>query len=137
MRRPLVWLALAVLTAVGVLLLRAELMTVEVDAPEGSFTDVVVAANVKQEDDPEAVREEMTRGLVSTCRLLVNADVVAESFLTVEPGVFAFRLRPGLDEFERRELRGCLTDARVQHLLVDVLHLQTVTPADGVDARDR
>ncbi|MCZ2814908.1 hypothetical protein [Modestobacter sp. VKM Ac-2984] len=137
MRRPLAWLALAAVVGVGVLLLRAELMTVELETPEGSFTDVVVAAEVKQEDDPDAVREEMTRGLVSTCRLLVNADVVAESFRAVEPGVFAFRLRPGLDEFDVRELRGCLSDARVQHLLVDVLHLQTVTSADGVDAPDR
>lgn len=137
MRRPLAWLALAAVVSVGVLLLRAELMTVELETPEGSFTDVVVAAEVKQEDDPGAVREEMTRGLVSTCRLLVNADVVAESFRAVEPGVFAFRLRPGLDEFDVRELRGCLSDTRVQHLLVDVLHLQTITPADEVDARNR
>ncbi|MGY1608453.1 MULTISPECIES: hypothetical protein [unclassified Geodermatophilus] len=136
MRRILAWSAPAVAAAIGVLLLRAELMTVEVEAPEGSFTDVVVAARVHQED-PATVREEMTRGLVSTCRLLVNADVVAESFRTVDTGVFSFRLRPGLDEFDRRELRGCLSDSRVQHLLLDVLHLQTVTPADGADPRDR
>ncbi|TFV57722.1 hypothetical protein E4P41_14135 [Geodermatophilus sp. DF01-2] len=134
MKRVLAWVAAAAVTLTGVLLLRAELMTVEVEQPEGSYTDVVVTATVNQED-PEAVREEMTRGLVSTCRLLVNADVAAESFRRVEPDVFAFRLRPGLDEFDRRELRGCLSDTRVQHLLVDVLHLQTVTPADPEPAR--
>ncbi|NIH70121.1 hypothetical protein [Modestobacter marinus] len=132
----LLWLGLAAVVTVGLLLLRAELMTVDLDEAEGSFTDVVVAAQVTQEDDPAAVREEMTRGLVSTCRLLVNADVVAESFRTVADGVFAFRLRPGLDEFERRELRGCLSDTRVQHLLVDVRHLETVTPAAGAGSRD-
>jgi hypothetical protein len=130
-KRLLIWGVAAALALTGVLLLRVELMTVEVEQPEGSYTDVVVSAAVRE--DPE-VREEMVRGLVSTCRLLVNADVVAESFLTVEPGVFAFRLRPGLDEFDRRELRGCLSDLRVQHLRAEVRHLETVTPADPAPA---
>lgn len=126
MRRGLLGL-LATVVVAGVLVLRAELMTVEVEQPEGSYTDVVVAAHVRGEDP--GVREEMVRGVVSTCRLLVNADVVAESFRTVGPGVFAFRLRPGIDEFDRRELRGCLSDLRVQHLRADVRSLETVTPA--------
>jgi hypothetical protein len=126
MKRTAGWILLAVLAVVGILALRAELMTVEVDQPEGSFTDVVVAASTVRED--AGVREEMTRGLVSTCRLLVNADVVEDSFVPLGDGEFAFRLRPGLDEFDRRELRGCLSDLRVQHLTVDVRRLQTVTP---------
>ncbi|WNV77660.1 hypothetical protein [Geodermatophilus sp. DSM 44513] len=133
MRRGLLALLAAVVVVPGMLLLRAELMTVEVEQPEGSYTDVVVAAYVRGEDP--GVREEMVRGLVSTCRLLVNADVVAESFRTVEPGVFAFRLRPGIDEFDRRELRGCLSDLRVQHLRADVRVLETATPADPERAR--
>ncbi len=128
MRRPVVLLVAGALAVTGLLLLRAELMTVEVAQPQSSYTDVVVAATVVREQ-PE-VRQEMVRGLVSTCRLLVNADVVAESFRAVEPGVFAFRLRPGLDEFDRRELRGCLSDVRVQHLRGDVRTMHTVTPAD-------
>jgi hypothetical protein len=132
-------LAVAVV-ATGVLFLRSELMTIEVDQPEGSYTDVVVAASTVREDP--AVREEMTRGLVSTCRLLVNADVVEDSFVVVEDsfeergeGVFAFRLRPGLDEFDRRELGGCLRDLRVQHLKLEVRRLATVAP--GEDAGER
>ena len=133
MRRVLAWLVAGAVALTGVLLLRAELMTVEVEQPEGSYTDVVVSAAVVREDP--GVREEMVRGLVSTCRLLVNADVVAQSFRPVEQGVFAFRLRPGLDEFDERELRGCLSDLRVQHLRADVRRLQTVTPADPAPAR--
>jgi hypothetical protein len=130
MRRLFVWLVVVALTVTGLLALRAELMTVEVEQPEGSYTDVVLATHVVRED-PD-VRASMTHGLVGTCRLLVNADVVEQSFRTVGDGVFTFRLRPGLDEFDRRELRGCLSDLRVQHLRVDVRHLQTVTPAgDG------
>ncbi|MGY1683202.1 hypothetical protein [Geodermatophilus sp. SYSU D01176] len=127
MKRLLVGLIAAALAGTGLLALRAELMTVEVEQAEGSYTEVVVAADVVRENAD--VRAEMTHGLVSTCRLLVNADVVEQSFRAVGDGVFAFRLRPGLDEFDRRELRGCLSDLRVQHLRLDVRHLETVTPA--------
>ena len=129
MRKLVVALVVVVLGTAGLLALRAELMTVSVEQPEGSYTEVVVAAEVKQEEP--GVRPEMTRGLVSTCRLLVNSDVVEDSFVDLGEGVFAFRLNPGLDEFDRREMRGCLSDARVQHLLVEVRHLETVTPAAG------
>ncbi|TQN43077.1 hypothetical protein FHU33_2500 [Blastococcus colisei] len=126
MKRAAVGILVVALAAFGIMLLRAELMTVDVDQPEGSYTDAVVAASTVREDP--AVQEEMTRGLVSTCRLLVNADVAEDSFVQVDDGVFAFRLRPGLDEFDRRELRGCLSDLRVQHLLLDVRRLTTVVP---------
>ncbi len=49
-----------------------------------------------------AANPALTRGLASTCRLLVNADVMEDSFEPVGGGIFAFRLRPGLDEFDRR-----------------------------------
>ena len=133
MKRAVIGVVVVALAAVGVLLLRAELMTVEVSQPERSYTDVVVAASIVREDP--AVREEMTRGLVSTCRLLVNADVAEDSFVERSEGVFAFRLRPGLDEFERREIRGCLHDLRVQHLMLEVRRLTTVVPDE--DAGDR
>ncbi|MCF6507593.1 hypothetical protein E9549_09270 [Blastococcus sp. MG754426] len=128
MKRVLAWVAGAAVVAAAVLLLRAELMTVHVPLPEGSYTDVVLAVEIRE--DP-ALREEMTRGLVSTCRLLVNADVVEDSFGTVGDGVYAFRLRPGLDEFDRREMQGCLRDTRVQHLLADVRRIATVTPEEA------
>lgn len=128
MRRVVVGLLAVALAAVGILLLRSELMTVDVPQPEGSYTDVVVVASTVRED-PE-VTEEMTRGLVSACRLLVDADVIEDSFARTGADVFGFRLRPGLDEFERRELRGCLSDLRVQHLLLDVRRLATVVPGE-------
>lgn len=126
MKRVVLGLLVAALAAVGLLLLRAELMTVDVPHLEGSYTEVVVVASTVREEP--GVVEEMTRGLVSTCRLLVNADVVEDSFRPLGGSEFGFRLRPGLDEFERRELRGCLSDLRVQHLLLDVRRLATVAP---------
>ena len=130
MKRVIAGLVAAVLAGIGIWLLRSELMTVSIQQPEGSYTDVVLEVSVRED---EAVREEMARGLISTCRLLVNADVVEDTFVTVEDGVFAFRVRPGLDEFDRRELRGCLSDTRVQHLLADVRRLETITP-EGDDS---
>ena len=126
LRKGLIGLVVAAAAVAGLLALRAELMTVEVDQPEGSYTSVVLSARVVQEEP--GVVPEMARGLVSTCRLLVNSDVVADSFRTVDEGVFTFRLRPGLDEFDLRELRGCLSDARVQHLQAEVEHMETVVP---------
>ncbi len=134
MKRLFVGLVVAALAGTSLLALRAELMTVEVEQPEGSYTEVVLAADVVRENAD--VRAEMAHGLVSTCRLLVNADVVEQSFRAVDDGVFAFRLRPGLDEFDRRELRGCLSDLRVQHLRLDVRHLETITPAGHERRRD-
>ena len=132
MKRVIAGLAAAALVATGIWFLRSELMTVDVAQPEGSYTDVVLEVSIRED---EAVREEMARGLISTCRLLVNADVVEDTFVTVEDGVFAFRVRPGLDEFDRRELRGCLSDTRVQHLLADVRTLETITPQGDDSSR--
>lgn len=129
MRKVLVGLVVAALAATGLWALRAELMTVEVEQPEGSYTTVVLAARVVREEP--GVVEEMARGLVSACRLLVNSDLVADSFVPVRDGVFSFRLRPGLDEFDVRELRGCLSDTRVQHLQADVQEIRTVVPAEA------
>ncbi|MGY1770981.1 hypothetical protein [Blastococcus sp. SYSU D00813] len=135
MTRALAWLTAAVVAATGVLLLRAELMTVHVTHPDGSYTEVLVQAHVVREDPAD--REEMTRSLVTTCRLLVDAEMVPASFRTVEAGVFRFRLSPGLDEFRVRELRGCLSDLTVPHMRAEVLHLETVTPAEAGGAPGR
>ena len=127
MKRALLALLLVVGVAAGVLALRAELMTVEEPDQAGSYTDVSIAATTRE--DPSLLRE-MTLSLVSTCRHLANADVAAQSFVEQEPGRYAFRLRPGLDEFERRELRGCLEDLRVQHLLLEVSSIETLHAGD-------
>ena len=120
--KALAWVVGLVLAAAGIVVLRAELMTVELEAAEGSRTAFVVEARTRE--DP-ALLPEMTRGIVSVCRLLVNADVVQRTFQRTGDDRFAFVLEPGLDEFDLREMRGCLQDARVQHLLVDVVSSET------------
>lgn len=122
MRRWLVAGGVPVLAAVGVLALRAELMTVHRDLPPGSQTEFLVVADTRED---RRHLPEMTRSLVSVCRLLVNGDVVERSFQADGHGVFRFSVTPGLDEFDVREMRGCLQDARVQYLLVDVREVRT------------
>ena len=122
MRKGLVWVVATALAAAALLLLRAELMTVELETADGSRTHFVVEASTRE--DPRLL-DEMTRGIVSVCRLLVNADVVQRSFQRIGADRFVFVLEPGLDEFDLREMRGCLQDARVQHLLVDVVEAET------------
>jgi hypothetical protein len=129
-RRPLLVALVAAGVVAGVLLLRAELMTVEVPDRGGSYTDVTITATTRE--DGSALRE-MTLSLVRTCRHLVNADIAAQSFVEDGVGRYAFRLRPGLDEFERREMRGCLQDTRVQHLLLEVHSIQTLHADDPAE----
>jgi hypothetical protein len=122
MRRLVAGLTVLALAVAGVVLLRSELMTVHTPMPPGSRTEFLVEADT--EEHPRHLTE-MTRGLVSVCRLLVNADVVEQSFTPVRPDVFSFTLTPGLDEFDVREMRGCLQDTRVQNLLVQVREVRT------------
>jgi hypothetical protein len=116
-KRTLAGVVALALLGGGIVLLRAELMTVHRETPADSRTAFVIDARTR-----EAPRhlEEMTRGLVSVCRLLVNSDVVERSFAELGGGRYTFDLEPALDEFDLREMRGCLQDTRVQHLLVDV-----------------
>lgn len=121
-----VWLVALVASGAAIFLLRAETMTVNVEQPAGSRTDFVVEARTRS--DTRHLHE-MTRGLVSVCRLLVNSDLVERSFHLRPDGVFTFSLEPALDKFDLREMRGCLQDTRVRHLLVEVRSVDQQLPS--------
>lgn len=116
---------LLAVAAVAVLVLRSELMTRHVPPPPGAWTDVVVEARVRHAASPT---QEMARSLVDTCRLTVDTRTRTTALREVAPSVFAFRLTPALDEYDRRELRGCLQDLREERVLLDVRELRTVVP---------
>lgn len=109
--------------AAAVLVLRSQLMTVHEPVAAGSVTELVLSAETKKD---RSVLPAMTGGVVDTCRLMVNAHVRATPLREVEPAVFALRLEPGLDEFDLRELRGCLHDLRQEAVRLDVRELRTV-----------
>lgn len=120
------------LVALTVVVLRETTRTVHTAVPTGARTEVEVVAYVRQEH-PEA-RRDLTSGLVELCRARVGTGLADPGLETVAPGRYRFALEPGLDEFNRREMHGCLEDARLQHLELDVLRLETVVPpARGAD----
>ena len=125
MKKAVLRLAALALAVTGIVLLRAELMTVHIPQPPGSRTEFVLVAATRE--DPRLLPE-MVSSLVSVCRLLVNADLVERSLLETGDRTFAFSVTPGLGEFDLREMRGCLQDTKVQHLLVEVREMETVLP---------
>lgn len=120
-------LAVVVAAAAGVLLLRGELMTVHRPSAPGSVTEVVLVARTQRSP---AVLAGLTGGLVESCRVLVHASAVSTPLREVAPGRFTYRLTPALDEFDRRELKGCLQDLRQEGVLVDVQRMRSTGGAD-------
>lgn len=115
--------------ALGVVVLRETTMSRSTPVDERLDLAVEVRAFVVRE--PPGAIESTTRALVDLCRLEVNADLVTAARLAADE--FRFVLSPTLNKSGRRQLHGCLEDARVQHLQLDVLHMQTV--ADPVPVR--
>ncbi|MDP9072435.1 MAG: hypothetical protein M3N68_14350 [Actinomycetota bacterium] len=66
----------------------------------------------------------MTRALFMACRLQVTVDLVEQAFERVSPSAFRFVVQPALNESDRRQLHGCLEDARLEHLQLDVLAMR-------------
>jgi hypothetical protein len=66
---------------------------------------------------------QMTRSLFLACRLEVD-DVVSGAFEVIAPGTFRFVLQPALDDADERQLHGCLEDARIDQLQVEVVAME-------------
>ena len=124
MRRAAGLLLALGLVALTVVFLRQSTRTVHTPVPPGARTEVEVTAHVRQER-PDA-RPDLTRALLEVCRAEADTGVVPPGLVTVAPGRYRFALEPGLDRSSRRELHGCLEDARMPHLQLDVLRMETV-----------
>jgi hypothetical protein len=118
-RRWLVLGTVAVAVAVGIIVLRDTIGSRETPVDERLDLAVELRAAIIDEA-PEAI-EDMTHGLMGVCRLEIDADLVGAHRLDADE--FRFVLSPTLNETDRRQLHGCLEDARVQHLQVDVLDM--------------
>ena len=116
----------------GVLAMREATLSTHQRVGRDSEVTIELDASV---NDPEGGRtvEDMVEALLLTCRLEVdNSELVSED--EEEPilvgadqgdGHTRFRavFRPGLDETNQRQLRGCLEDWSIDHLRVDVLSI--------------
>jgi hypothetical protein len=118
-------LALGLGVLVVVVLLRQETMSVHTLGAPGSSTVVVVEASARPQRSTTRVAA-LARAQIALCRTEVHDETREPDVVHSLPWTFTFRLRPALDESDRRQLHGCLEDARVDHL-----QLQVVSMEDG------
>jgi hypothetical protein len=123
----------AVGLAVGVtsvLALREATLSTHQPIARDSRVAVVVESETSHRERGQTV-DEMTQALFLTCRLEVNSDLV-EPIVALEgdrdEGVFRAVLQPAFDETNERQFRGCLEDWTIDQLLVDVLHIEQISP---------
>lgn len=89
--------------------------------PVDPDTSLVVILDAEARGGAEHPLEELVMGLATLCRLEIAASLVPGSLEQLDDDLFRFVLRPTLDEADQRQFRGCLQDARVDHLLTSVV----------------
>lgn len=110
--------------AIGVQRLALATMSRDTPTDPRSRSEIVVRAVAVRE--PEYGLLEMTRALLLACRLQVTVDLVEREFEQVSNDTFRFMVQPSLNESDRRQLHGCLEDARLEHLQLDVVAMRRV-----------
>ena len=133
MNRAAVAVALVLVAVLaGVIALRQATMSVHHGAPPGSSTRVVVVASTRSTDGPSPAA--LTAAQVALCRVEVHDDTREPTLRPLGADRFAFDVRPALDESDRRQLHGCLEDARIDRvqLRVEGMEDRGVTPAAAV-----
>ena len=109
----------------GVVQLAEATMTRHEAVPAESRMAVEVAAHTK--GHTLFSRLQMTRSLFMACRLQTNTAVLGEEFEVLQDS-FRFVIQPALDDSDRRQLHGCLEDARIDQLQVEVVSIDQVAP---------
>jgi hypothetical protein len=95
--------------------------TLSTHQPVGRDSEVVIELEADV-NDPEGGRstDDMVEALLTACRLEVDHSEVVD-LANDGDGRYTAVLRPGLDQTNQRQLRGCLEDFSIDHLRVDVL----------------
>lgn len=124
MKRLLAGLGVVAALVVAVVLLRDATMAVRETMPPGSRTEVVVEADVVREEVHTA--HDLTRALVLVCETDVRTEIAGEveQLSPRSDGTYRFVFSPALSDSEQIRLRGCLQDATVDHLQLEVLRLR-------------
>jgi len=126
MRRLL--LAMVGLVIAGLGVVRLAELTMSRDTPVDRDSRMAVVAKVHTKGHTPYSELQMARALFLSCRLEVDTNLISDAFDVVGPGEFRFVIRPALDESDRRQLHGCLEDARVDQLQVEVLDIERLPP---------
>jgi len=120
-RRAGALLIVAALVA-SVMALRDATMSSGGTAGPGTAMEVVVRSHLVRR--PQSARLEMTTNLIDVCGLEISSEVLDRTMEPIDSGLYRFWLRPAPGDSDEREFRGCLEDARVDHLQLDVLRMQ-------------
>jgi hypothetical protein len=87
----------------------------------GEEIELVVSARSRGAEWSQSLAE-MVEAQVQACRLEVNSDLDGP-IEDLGDGRFRATLTPALDQTDRKQFRGCLEDWVVDHLWLDVVHL--------------
>lgn len=103
----------------------------------GERIELVVSAR-QRGAEPTQTLAEMVTAQIDSCHLEVNSDLVGP-VESLGDGQFRAVLAPSLDDTDRKQFRGCLEDWVIDHVSLNVVHLDEPddTEADEDDADDR
>lgn len=113
-------LALALL-AVGIGQLRTATLSTHQRQPADSELTVELSSSTHG-GEPGQTLAEMTEALLLVCRLEVTTDPIGP-LRSIADDHFAMTFRPGLDQTDQRQFRGCIEDWQIDHLQVDVISM--------------
>ena len=111
------------LGVIGVWALREATLSTHGRIDPSTQIELVIRARTEGGERGQSL-DEMVEALLFTCRLEVTADIAGP----IQPegnGKFRAVIEPDLDQTDRRQLRGCLEDWTIDHLLVDVVAFET------------
>ena len=113
-----------VVGGIGVLALREATLSTHRKVTGAARTTIVLEAEVKDTEHNQTL-DETVEAILVACRLEVSSDLEADP-RPLGDGILrgAASCRP-LDESNRRQFRGCLEDWTLDHLLIDVLSLES------------
>src|SRR5690606_3752975 len=118
-------LGLAIGGAAVLLLREATLSTHQPLAPDSRVAVVVDVATRNRERDQS--QDEMVDALFTFCRLEVTSDLEGE-VREIAPDRYLGVLRPGLDDTNRRQFRGCMEDWTLDGLTAHVRSIEDLPP---------
>lgn len=108
---------------VGVWALREATLSTHGRIDPATHVEVVIRARTEGGERGQSL-DEMVEALLLTCRLEVTSDI-AGPIVDEGDGRYRVVLEPDLDQTDRRQLRGCIEDWTIDHLLVDVVAFET------------
>jgi hypothetical protein len=116
MSRVVVVVVLVVAAVVAVLALRDTAMTVHTEMPADSRLEVEASARWRGKTE---TAPRLAEALAIQCVAETRATALLDAFAW-HGGDFTFTVEPALDEADRKQLKGCLSDLRMPHLIVAV-----------------